>query len=110
MTPAEVETSTLCWHGPEWFKSNISLWPSVMVDFQTSMEEKRAQVYVARSSEGENILYRFSCLGRVIHVVTWIFRFVSVAHNRTIKLNHSRSLRLTSHELSFARDRPFLLS
>lgn len=83
LTPDELKDNELWWHGPRWLNKDKSQWPSNEGEFETSEDSKRVQVYVAKSTEKEDILDRFSCLARAMHVIAYMFRFFNKARHRS---------------------------
>lgn len=110
LIPSELKCCNLWWHGPEWLKQQKSSWPTYPSDYETTEEMKSVQVYVARSAEKEDILDRFSCLSRAIHVVAYMFRFFHGTRSKLRGTGRFESLTLSAGEIMFVRKRLFSLS
>ncbi|XP_075150882.1 uncharacterized protein LOC142224991 [Haematobia irritans] len=110
LSPLELKENDLWWQGPHWLKKEKSFWPTHVHVPETSLEMKQVKSFVARSAENEDILDRFSCLSKAIHVVGYILRFFAVARAASKSKNTFTSLRLSSGELTAARIRLMVLS
>ncbi|XP_065368859.1 uncharacterized protein LOC135961295 [Calliphora vicina] len=110
LTPSELKENKLWWHGPEWLKLEKSSWPIVPSEFETAEESRKVQVNIARSSEKEDILDRFSNLSRAYHVISYMFRFYNLTRKRNSKNLKYETRRISAQELVFVRTRLFFLS
>lgn len=108
--PSELKDNDLWWHGPEWLRLDKSSWPVTTKEFETKEEARRKQVFVARSNEEEDVLDRFSSMSRAIHVLAYVFRFFHRSRGIKNVDGAHKSLRLSAEELSFIRNRLFLLA
>lgn len=80
LTPLELKGSNLWWDGPPWLCKGKQYWPTNPDIPDTTLETRPVKVHIARSTEQEDILERFSCLSRALHVVAYIFRFFKLTH------------------------------
>lgn len=110
LTPLELKENTMWWYGPPWLRRDTSLWPSNLVIPETNLESKPLKAHIARSDDVEDILERFSCLSRAMHVVGYIFRFWNSTHPASRKKCDFSCIRLSNTELSFVRKRLMVLS
>lgn len=110
VTPSELKEKSLWWFGPPWLKEKDTFWPSTTNIPDTSLEAKPLKSFISRSTEDEEILERFSCLSRAIHVVGYMVRFFQAVHPITKKDVFFNSVRLSTEELHSARNRLIILS
>ncbi|XP_037827511.1 uncharacterized protein LOC119615570 [Lucilia sericata] len=106
---SELKEMSLWWHGPAWLTSAKASWPVSQHVPETSEEIRSSQVYVARSLEID-ILDNFSCLSKAYHVIAYIFRFATNARKCKTKHLHYETLKISAQELTFVRNRLFLVS
>lgn len=110
VTPLELKESELWWQGPKWLQKERRIWPTTVPIPDTLIEAKPFKVHIARSEGLEDILERFSCLSRAIHVVAYMFRFFNHTRQTLRKTCNAASLRLSAEELSFCRHRLMSIS
>ncbi|XP_075162833.1 uncharacterized protein LOC142235462 [Haematobia irritans] len=105
VTPAELKDNALWRSGQSWLKDEDRLWPGSRTIPETNIEAKPLQVHVDRLAELDDMLERFSCLSRALHVIAYMFRFFHATHPASRGRIKYDTLRLTSNELH-----PFILS
>ncbi|XP_059221542.1 uncharacterized protein LOC131996109 [Stomoxys calcitrans] len=110
LTPLELNGCDLWWQGPPWLREDRAYWPTTPQIPDTSLETRSVQVHIARSSELEDVLDRFSCLCRALHVVAYIFRFFNGIYPSHKHNARPRSVKLSSDELAHARNRLMSMS
>ncbi|XP_075156248.1 uncharacterized protein LOC142229564 [Haematobia irritans] len=110
MAPLELKENRLWWYGPEWLQQDSSFWPSNSIIPDTNIESKSIKVHLARSAENEDIICRFSCLSRAIHVIGYILRFMAMTHPKLKQIKTFTSPKLSSKELVETRFRLIILS
>ncbi|XP_059221574.1 uncharacterized protein LOC131996139 [Stomoxys calcitrans] len=77
--PKELSGNCTWWCGPPWLQLPPSLWPipsSVQID-ETLMEVRQVQNNFAYFPNFEDLLDRFSCLGRALRVMSYVYRFIA---------------------------------
>ncbi|XP_075162832.1 uncharacterized protein LOC142235461 [Haematobia irritans] len=105
VTPSELKDNALWWSGPSWLKDEDRLWSGSRTIPETNIEAKPLQFHVDRLAELDDMLERFSCLSRALHVIAYMFRFFHATHPASRGRIKYDTLRLTSNELH-----PFILS
>ncbi|XP_037821167.1 uncharacterized protein LOC119610134 [Lucilia sericata] len=110
LIPSELRENTLWWNGPKWLRLDKSCWPTSLLEYETSEESKRVQVNIARSSEKEDILDRFSSLSKAYHVIAYIFRFFNLTNKSRRKTFNYDTVKVSAKELLFVRNRIFSVS
>ncbi|XP_075163105.1 uncharacterized protein LOC142235730 [Haematobia irritans] len=110
LTPLEIKGCDLWWKGPSWLRKEKQYWPTTPEVPETSMDARDVRVHIARSSEDENFLDRFSCLARAMRVLAYIYRFINSAHpsRRSFELAHGK--RLSTAELAHSKRRLIVMS
>lgn len=105
MTPSSFIKHQLWFRGPMWLTLDRSVWPTSNKDagFQTT-EEKKSPLVLVNSISSEpvddidSIIVRFSSLGKLIRVVSYIFRF----YNKCRKTSNSYPNHLTVPEYTYS--------
>jgi len=78
--PKTLSTSTLWWKGPQWLSQEPSSWPTTEINTPTDNLEIR-NVHIACLQTLEDITQRFSKLNRLIRVIAYCKRFISICRN-----------------------------
>lgn len=77
VSPQDLVSSDLWWHGPSWLKQPQSQWPApVEISHTTDLEQRKVKCNIATSPPAD-ILERFSELGRALRAMSYAQRFVS---------------------------------
>lgn len=110
-SPLDLANSSLWWHGPSWLRDHKSKWLirdlSVL---ETDTERRSVKSHASFLASSEDLLVRFSCLGRALRVISYIFRFFHRTHPR-----HRNNFVYTGDiasptEIDFVRSRLIILA
>ncbi|XP_075150843.1 uncharacterized protein LOC142224951 [Haematobia irritans] len=78
--PAELATSSLWWHGPQWLVQDPSRWNIGDATPDTDIEMRSVRVHFSFFDNYDDILDRFSSLDRPLRVLSYVFRFLRRTH------------------------------
>lgn len=102
----EILTHSLWWHGPSWLQFSHDRWPpdNDHVPVNAPLEEKIVSVHIVQAQNEFDLATRFSSWPKLIHVTTYILRFISLCrvhlNSQTIR---SQGGALTASECSAAK-------
>lgn len=112
VTPAELKSSQLWWHGPSWLVNENTRWSlQDLSGLHTDIEIRTVKSHASFFSNYEDALERFSSLDRSCRVLSYVFRF----YRRTHPVHKKKYIplatnQISSSEIKFIRTRLAILA
>ena len=103
-TPLELQERSLWWHGPKRLQLPQDQWPKPR-SFEPNDLETKVATFLSLDNT-EDLLSRFSSLGRCLRVIAYIFRF----YQKLRKINCKFESFIEPYEIEFAQRRVIQLT
>ncbi|XP_075157942.1 uncharacterized protein LOC142231209 [Haematobia irritans] len=100
-TASELKSNNLWWYGPKWLVEPPQFWPKQTLPKESSLEKKITTHHT--QLQADEVLARFSSLGRALRVISFIFRFI-----RKCQKKQSPEMKndfITAQEIKFVKFR-----
>lgn len=99
LTPRQLKTHSLYWHGPDFLRLPISEWPHSVIDSPVELPELKPISLMSQNPRNDLLIYfdKFSSFLRLQRVMAYVIRYQNILLK---KVSHSGPL--SSEELNFA--------